>query len=257
MKHVFLLIALLSPWPLAAGSFDADIVVLGEVHDNPAHHARQAQIVEMIAPQALVFEMLSADQADRHVPGADMATLEAAFGWADSGWPDFAMYYPIFAAAPDARVYGAGVPRDAARAVMQSRAAEVFGKDAARFGLTEDLSRREQEAREAMQLAAHCDALPSDMLPMMVDMQRLRDAELARVAIAAFDSTGGPVVVITGNGHARTDWGMPVYLDRAAPGIRVISLGQGEDGTPPEGQFDLTEATAPRPDRADPCEQFR
>ena len=35
----------------------ADIVLLGEIHDNPEHHANQAAIVRALQPAALVFEM--------------------------------------------------------------------------------------------------------------------------------------------------------------------------------------------------------
>ena len=35
----------------------ADITVLGEIHDNPGHHANQAAIVKALQPAALVFEM--------------------------------------------------------------------------------------------------------------------------------------------------------------------------------------------------------
>lgn len=243
--------------PVAAGPFHADIVILGEVHDNPAHHARQAEIVAEVAPTALVFEMLTSAQAGAHLPGADAATLEAAFGWSEGGWPDFTMYYPIFAAAPDAAIYGAQVPRSAARAAMQAPLEESFAGDADRFGLTEPLPKAEQEAREAMQLRAHCDALPADFLPGMVKIQRLRDATLAQAALAALNDTGGPVVVITGNGHARTDWGMPRYLSRAAPNVDIISFGQGEAEQAPAGTFDLIEDDAPAVDRPDPCAAFK
>ena len=59
-----------------------------------------------IAPTALVFEMLTPDQASRITPElvADEAALGEALNWAGSGWPDFTMYYPIFAAAPEAAV---------------------------------------------------------------------------------------------------------------------------------------------------------
>ena len=35
-----------------------DVFVLGEVHDNPAHHRHQARVLRAIAPAAVVFEML-------------------------------------------------------------------------------------------------------------------------------------------------------------------------------------------------------
>jgi hypothetical protein len=88
----------------------------------------------------------------------------------------------------------------------------VFPGDAARFGLTEALDPDEQAAREAEQQEAHCNALPEEILPGFVEAQRLRDAALAEAALAALADTGGPVVVVTGNGHARADWGVPALL---------------------------------------------
>lgn len=237
----------------------ADILFLGEVHDNPVHHVRQAEIVAQVQPKAIVWEMLTAEAATAATPDVigDAAALSDALGWADSGWPDFAMYYPIVAAAPGARHVGAQLPRAEARAVMGQSLAEVFGAGAVQFGLDAALPAEQQAQREALQMAAHCDALPLEMLPMMVDIQRLRDAELAAAAVAAFQETGGPVVVITGNGHARKDWGAPHLVSKAAPDVVVFSLGQAEDGrVPPQGGFDLIQS-GPAVDRGDPCEAFR
>lgn len=259
MRHAlgFLIVA---PTALAAGGvFDgADVVFLGELHDNPAHHLRQAAYVAELEPTALVFEMLTQAQADLVTPDlvADEAALEAALGWNDSGWPDFSIYYPIFAAAPEADYFGAAVPRDVARQAMAEGMAEAFRGDAEAYGLTAPLPEAQQADREALQLAAHCDAMPEEMLPIMVNIQRLRDAELAYSAVQAFEALGGPVVVITGNGHARMDWGAPVYLMAAAPGLRVAALGQGEDDAAPAGLFDVVE-TSPPVDRGDPCAPFR
>ena len=256
MRYLATLSSICLALPLLAGPFEADVVVLGEVHDNPHHHARQAEIITEVQPKAIVFEMLTEAQAAAHLPGADADALNAAFGWADSGWPDFAMYFPIFEAAPSARVYGGGIPRPAARAAMQTGLAEAFGAEAQTYGLLAALPKTQQTEREALQKAAHCDALPEDLLPAMVDIQRLRDAALARAAAQAFAETGGPVAVITGNGHARLDWGMPVYLQRAQPELRIIAIGQGEDGRPPAGQFSSVE-DAPSIARPDPCAAFQ
>ena len=259
MTHL-LICSLIAPTALAAGGVfhGIDVVFLGELHDNAAHHARQAEYVAKLEPAALVFEMLTQAQADLVTPGliADEAALEATLGWNDSGWPDFSIYYPIFAAAPEAAYFGAAVPRDTARTAMETGMVEAFRGDAEVFGLTAPLSEEQQREREALQLAAHCDALPDEMLPVMVDIQRLRDAELAYSALEAFKAHGGPVVVITGNGHARMDWGAPLYLMAAAPDVSVAALGQGEDGVPPDGVFDVTE-NAPAVDRGDPCAAFR
>jgi uncharacterized iron-regulated protein len=235
----------------------ANIVVLGEIHDNPAHHRTEAAAVAALAPRALVFEMLDADQAAQvPAPLPDAEKLADLLDWAQTDWPDFSMYYPIFAAAPQAKIYGAAVPRDAARAAMETGIAAAFGSGAGAYGLTEELGAEELAPRLNLQMEVHCGALPLELLPKMVDIQRLRDARLAEVALEAFDATGGPVAVITGNGHARTDWGVPSYIARVRPEVTVFSLGQSEDGVAPEGTFDRL-ADAPSVDREDPCAALR
>jgi uncharacterized iron-regulated protein len=265
MKHIFACLALAAlpahAYMIAGdhiGSLPpADVVFLGEVHDNPAHHDIQARAIAAIGPKALVFEMLTAQQAAAmpdNLPLKD--DLRILLDWDSSGWPDFALYYPLFTAAPDAAVFGAGLPRDVARAAMGQPMDQVFAGDAARFGLTEALPADQQEAREELQARAHCDALPQDLLPAMVAIQRLRDAMLADAALRAVEQTGGPVVVITGTGHARTDWGAPYLLAQAAPDLHILSVGQFEiavEDTPP---YDYWTVTDPHP-RPDPCAAFR
>jgi uncharacterized iron-regulated protein len=233
---------------------DAQIVVLGEQHDNPAHHIRQAEWTAALAPAAVVFEMLTPAQAARVADGwADQADFDALTGWSQTGWPSLDMYYPIFSAAPDATIYGAGVTRE--------QIAEQLGSPltshplAGAYGLDILPDPAEQAAREALQARAHCDALPEEMLPMMVDAQRLRDLVLADAALRALRDTGGPVVVITGNGHARADWGMPALLANAAPDVAVFAVAQGEDGAEVHGVFALS-LDAPAPERGDPCAAF-
>jgi uncharacterized iron-regulated protein len=236
----------------------ADIVILGEVHDNPAHHQNQARAVAALQPSALVFEMLTAEQARRATADsrAGRDALESALGWAESGWPDFGMYHPIFVAAPEARIHGAAIPREVLfDAVANGPEAAMDAGDVARFGLDRPLPAPEQAAREARQAEAHCNALPDTALPGMVLAQRLRDAQLAGAAIAAVDALGGPVVVITGNGHAETARGIPALLDRARPDLSVLSVGQLEADPGPEAPFDLWIVTDPV-DRPDPCAAF-
>jgi hypothetical protein len=235
--------AALALWAGAAGAAElppADIYVLGEVHGNPVHHARQAEMVAEIAPSAVVFEQLTEEQAGRIAPGTprDAATLGPLLDWAESGWPDIAFYAPIMAAT-DAPILGAaGAPGDLSA-----------------YGLDEPLPGPQQAAREALQAAAHCDALPPEMLPDFVARQRAIDAQFAARTLAALDRFGAPVVLVTGNGHARSDWAVPAAIVRVRPGVRVYTVVQGEDGrVPPGGDLVLD---APAPERGDPCEAFR
>lgn len=232
----------------------ADVVILGEVHDNPAHHTNQARAVATLAPKALVFEMLQpgVSMPDSYASADD---LGAALGWNASGWPDFALYYPIFTAAPTAQVYGAEIGRDLARQAFKDGIAAVFGPDAEAYGLTTPLPAKDQALREDEQAQAHCNALPPDLLPGMVDVQRLRDASLARAVVQALADTGGPVAVITGTGHARRDQGLPAVLRLVAPETSVLSIGQFEAAPDPDAPYDLWLITDPHP-REDPCKAF-
>lgn len=249
--------------PLVPGDWGrlvGDVVVLGEVHDNPLHHAHQAAAVATLQPAALVFEMLTEAQAASVTPGlrGDAAALAEVLAWEASGWPDFDMYHPIFTAAPAAPVYGGALPRSEVRRAMSEPLAAVFGPDAARFGLDAPLDPADQAAREAHQMAAHCDALPEPMLPGMVAAQRLRDAAMARAVLRAMEETGGPVAVITGTGtgHASRTEGVPAALALAAPDLQVVALGQLESDPGPDAPYDFWIVTDPHP-RPDPCETFR
>ncbi|QYK41201.1 MAG: ChaN family lipoprotein [Paracoccaceae bacterium] len=255
-------------WPLAAGAGpvlpddllrlpSADVVILGEVHDNAAHHDHQARAVAAIGPAALVFEMLTPEQAAAAagVDRSDREALDAALGWTGSGWPDFALYHPILAAAPAAAIIGGALPRAEVRRAMTEGADAVFGAGAAAYGLAEPLPPDDQAAREAAQQEAHCNALPAEMLPGFVAAQRLRDAVLARTALAALAEHGAPVVVIAGTGHARRDEGIPAAMAGAAPDVRVLSVGQVESDPGPDAPFDLWIVTDPAP-RDDPCAAF-
>lgn len=250
----------LAALPLAADPLAgavADIYLLGEVHDNPAHHAVQAEAVAALAPTALVFEMLTEAQAGRVTQGLrdDPEALAEALDWDASGWPDFALYYPIIAAAPEAVIRGAAVPREETRRAMQVGVPRSFGDAAEAYGLDSEIDTEELAERLNLQMDAHCGAMPLELLPAMVELQRLRDAVLARAALVALEETGGPVAVITGNGHARLDWGVPSYLALVAPEVAVFALGQGEDGEEPDGGFDLV-LDAASVERGDPCAAF-
>ena len=254
LRGLLTVVAICAALPGAA----QDVVVLGEIHDNPAHHLEQADQVARLQPSAIVFEMLTPDQAARVAPDlrTDAEALAAAIDWDTGGWPDFSMYHPIFTAAPEAAIYGALVPRELARAVFEDGPVAAFDGDAARYALDQDLPTDQQASREVLQMQAHCNALPEDALPGMVAVQRLRDAVLAHATLQAMEDTGGPVAVITGNGHARRDWGMPAMLELAAPDLDIWVLGQTEEDHPLEGDFDEVRS-APAPDRPDPCAAFQ
>lgn len=243
MRLLTLLFCLAGP---ALAQPAADIVILGEVHDNPDAHLGQAAALQELRPTAVVFEMLTTAQAAR--ADADRAQIAAA--WEDSGWLDYAIYAPIFDALGDARIIGAAAPRDTISSVYSDGAAALFGPDAARFGLDQPLPPGQQTARETLQFTAHCKTMPAEMMPAMVAVQRYRDAAFARTALETLEKYGAPVALITGNGHARTDWGVPALIARAAPDVTTHAIAFLEAATDiPYDEIRLV----PPVERDDPC----
>jgi uncharacterized iron-regulated protein len=256
----FLLLASTEPTSVAdfvAAARDADIVIVGEIHDNPEHHRNQAKVVAALQPAALVLEMIPQASEDEvnalREKGASRDEIAAALDWANSGWPNFAFYAEVLEAAPEARVFGAGQPAADVRRAMVEGAAGAFGPDAAAYGLDQPLSPEEQAKREAIQAAAHCDALAPEQLPGIVEAQRFRDAGLADAALWARTMTGdGQVVVIAGSAHADKEHGVPAALAIADPDLKVLALGQFE-GPPDDPDAYDEYLLAPAPARSDPC----
>ncbi len=236
----------------------ADIVILGEIHDNGLHHQGQAELIARINPQAVVFEMLSPEQAAEvnADPRADISGLGDRIGWDAAGWPDFALYQPIFEAMGQSPAVGAAAPREAVRGAFADGAFGAFGPAGARFGLDTPLPEDQRIRREDQQFTAHCEAMPRDMMGGMVEAQRYRDARFAQATLEALETYGSPVVLITGNGHARKDWAVPSMIGLAAPEVTVFTVGFVEaPATEDDPRFDMTVITQAA-DRPDPCDAF-
>lgn len=211
----------------------ARFVVLGERHDQGDHHQLQARLVRALASgrkPALAFEMLDVEQqpaVDASLARApeDAEALARAVRWEDSGWPAFSLYRPVFSAGLERGlpIIAANLPRTQVRELVKRGPEALPPALRERLELDtplpEDLARRMREEQDQ----AHCGHLPQAMLGPMVEAQRARDAHLADRLLAADRGDGG--VLITGNGHARTDRGAPAHLARRAPGRQVLSVG--------------------------------
>ena len=255
---------------LESATARADYLLLGEVHDNPRHHALQARLIASFggAPNtvAVGFEQLTQAQAEpmTHYLLAhpdDAAGLGTAVDWENSGWPEWSLYQPIFQQAlnrgwqPLPLMFNP----DNSMAILEQGYGAVLGKQAlAALQPDTALSPGEQAEVEALMHTSHCGKLPASMLPGMVRIQVAKDAYMAWVAAG----TSQRGVLIVGDGHARKDRGIPLFLRRAAPGknIVVVSMVEVEPGlvTPadyPQVNSSLSDfiVFTIRQERGDPC----
>jgi uncharacterized iron-regulated protein len=218
---------------LASAAAGADLVLLGETHDNADHHLLQAWLLGAIAAAgrrpAVAFEMLGTHQQpelDAALARAPVTSdgVSAAVDWAESGWPAFDHYRPVFDAALAAGLplLAANLPRDMAREVVRTGREAL--PEALRARLERDEPFPEAEAAEMRKEMAdsHCGHLPESLLDPMVLAQRARDAQMAERIEAAAASRGA--VLVAGSGHTRRDRGVPRHVFRDAPSLSVASV---------------------------------
>ncbi|WP_119306702.1 ChaN family lipoprotein [Cohaesibacter haloalkalitolerans] len=274
---------------LADAIAGARYLLLGEKHDNPRHHALQARMIEeaavRIAPSGrkghVILEMLephyqpaldaiSQKAAETVVSGPEAQKtaenltkpLGLTLEWETRGWPDWALYQPIFTTAlAHHMTLHAGNPErdDLLAAGRKGILSDDLQKDL-RWELDYDVSQRDSLTEELV--AAHCGMMgPGSVGPLMT-MQRLKDAHMAR-AMRQAGTADDLSILIAGNGHTRKDRGVPMFLE---PGKTVVSVsfmevmrGSNDPATYPgfdPALYDFVWFT-PRVDEIDPCEKFK
>jgi uncharacterized iron-regulated protein len=208
------------------------IILLGEVHDNPEHHRLQAEVLRAVLAKGR-RPALAMEQFDREfqpaidaavaTPGASADSVANAGGFDKRGWK-WALYEPLLVAAIHARlpVVAMNLPRDRTRQVAR-QGLTILGESAVRDLAIDATWNSGRQAIMNREIAdGHCGILPPAALPGMVNVQRARDAIMADALISRLD-TGA--IVIAGAGHVRKDIGVPVYLASRVPGQRLVSIG--------------------------------
>ncbi len=208
---------------------------------------------------------------------ANPAGLGAALGWEVSGWPQWSYYQPIAEALMRAQLplYPGDAPRAAVRKIGREGLEAIDPAERIQLALNVGLSPNLAKALSQTIKISHCDLLPLSMLGPMEQVQRFRDAKMARAMVdasrqKAVRSKGKrQVILIAGNGHVRSDRAVPWYLSRQdqTASIRTVMLIEtGDDsatinemiikdpnGNPAADFFWFT----PQASREDQCEKLR
>lgn len=201
-----------TPAPLGAAAqarlatlLPADVLLLGEQHDAPAHQQLQRQAVQWLAARgelaALALEMAEQGRSTAGLPrDASEADVQHALAWRDAGWP-WQTYRPVVMAAVRAGVpvLGANLPAARQREAMRDAALDARLPPAA-------LAEQQQRMRDG-----HCGLLPESQIGPMTRVQIARDIAMADTVRAA-RQPGRTVLLVAGNGHVHRALGVPLHL---------------------------------------------
>jgi uncharacterized iron-regulated protein len=242
----------------------ADIVLLGEQHDNAVDHALRGALLSAFAAQrpAVVFEQF----ADRDTPIPFPPSGQSEEAWLDaSGFDRQGWQWPLHRPVVDAAIaharslWGSNLSRALLGPVVREGEAAV-PMPIRRLMDAAPLDSAAIAATDSELQVSHCGQLPQSLIAGMRTAQAARDAAMARALLLAGAGTGQrPEWLMAGNGHVRRDLGVPRILRAAVPQAQVLAVGlleREENGDLPatadRRAYDLVIVT-PRAQREDPC----
>ena len=205
--------------PRIAAWLPADVLLLGEQHDAPAHQAVEQQLVETLAARGLLaavaLEMADSGASTTTLqPAASEEQVRQALRWNNDGWP-WAAYGPAVMSAVRAGVpvLGANLPR----AQMQTSMADAQ--------LDQQLPGPALKTQLQLIRQGHCDLLPESQITPMTRIQIAKDMRMAATLLAAV-RPGQVVLLISGSMHADKQLGVPQHLPQAL-NVKAILLKSG------------------------------
>lgn len=255
-----------------AALLDARFVLLGEKHDNPDHHRLQAHALGALVAHgrhpAVLFEMIDMDlqpAVDVYLARADATVdgLGRVLEWDQRGWPEWTLYRPIFevVVAAHLKIVATGLGHTTIRTVVKQGLGALPPDVAARLHLERPLPPELAASLDEEMKASHCGFLPDAMVAPMSLAQRVKDALMADLMLA-HDTPDG-AVLIAGNGHVRTDRGVPWYLHASRPDARVLTVSfmEVQHGIVDPAAYAADQPSdflvfTPRLDDDDPCAEF-
>jgi uncharacterized iron-regulated protein len=203
----------------------AEVLIFGEVHDQPDQQRQVADEVQRLAAAgrlaAVVLEMAEAPHSSAGLPrDATPQQVQQALQWRGWPWERYAAV-AMNAVRAGVPVLGGNLPREQMRAAAGDAALD-------------DLLPAPQRELLATQVRdGHCGLLAEARVPGMVRIQIARDQSLANtVAQAARDAPRGQtVLMLAGAQHASRDRGVPRHLARIDPALplHVVMFGRLSD----------------------------
>ncbi len=251
----------------------ANVLLLGETHDNPQHHENQQKLlkarIESGARPALMMEQLNAEnqpELDQALAGSNRDdVLDSASGLIK--FADGKPYRTLLAIAIDNKlpIIAANISGKRLQPIIWYGYSAYDAGELKRLAVEEVWSESRQNYLVNHMGGAHCGEIRDELRLGLTRSQRLRDALMADSAVA---SIARDVVAIVGRDHARRDIGLPLYFAARAPSARIFSIGFVEvsaEWTDPK-DYEAKSATgdapfdviwfSPRAERPNPCANF-
>ncbi|MBF0114639.1 MAG: ChaN family lipoprotein [Magnetococcales bacterium] len=266
----------------------ADIIYLGEEHDNPQHHHLQLAIVEKLLQTGkrpiIGFEFFSREQTSwllqysvgnpsrmpTNHPTTPEERLRQQLGWEKRS--DWSFYFPLVQLARQHRlmVFGADLP-DGLRMRLTRDGLEALTPLERTAWIPSDFVHQDyaQLMREKF-AQSHCGMVSEPFLERLYGTWLARNDAMAQAIVAMQATEQGPVILIVGAAHLTHNMGIPERVKALRPHLRQLNLGMhsgnwqeldqhrplppltvGNTQFPPA--HEILWLTLPSPTHSDPC----
>ena len=233
---------------------DADVVVLGELHNDAVGHAVQLAVVEDMLDQnegsgGVALEMLERDEQlliedyrDGLIDAETFAKLTRSTSWSGEGSWD-AWYQPVIDAAieRDAAVIAANAPRRYVRLARTDGWDRFNDLDITRRSLVETpdtpmtgqyrdrfielMGGGEDPCSEDLDEEAKAEAAEAlETAEAFFRSQQVWDATMASSVSEALRKSGPPVMLLIGRFHSDSDGGTTQHIKRLHPAAKVVTI---------------------------------
>jgi len=206
--------SVISPKALLENLMRAEVVLIGEKHDNPDHHVLEKRILSEFAeqPVEVVFEML--DDGQSHLltkvrPEDKGNNLKQNLHWNDKGW-QWDAYGPLIelAVSNGHKLVAGNLSREQVKQIYKGGSEALKADKRLRSALQVDKGIKQTLLTEIYE--QHCKMMPREALNPMLSIQLARDA---RMASAIDNAEASHVVLVAGAYHVRKDSAVPLHLE--------------------------------------------
>ena len=236
----------------------ADVIYLGEIHDNPDHHVTQLDIIQKLLDSGkkpvIGFEFFSREQsswllnfttASKHSfrplkAGKAGELLRHRLGWNDR--EDWNYYFPFLELAKknELQVFGADLDKGIRIRMARTGIEQMLGIEKA--SLPKNVGEDQQEYKQLIfeeLRSGHCNMASDDLVKKLYKTITLRNAYMAESINSMINDADEkqPIVIILGRGHVNYDSGVKSQLAFINPELSQLNIGIYENRNTKDSNF--------------------
>ncbi len=227
---------------------EADVVYLGEKHDNRYHHRMQSALIKRMISKGkkpvigfeffyqhqtsdllqYVFGSKSPFQKKEPSPQEQEKKLRKQLGWQDRTNEEWEFYFNFirFAKSHQLTVFGADLPDSLVKRMSRSGMDALTPVETRLLQPTGFEDPIYQKLMDSKFTASHCGWNPPELSEKLYAVWVARNDAMAQAIHAMLnEERQGPVVFIVGGGHVEHNMGIYERVAHLNPGVKQINLG--------------------------------